>query len=200
MPTATASFIPLLPAAGLALGLLLAVLLWMRPGGNRRANGWLAVAVGAAALVALDRFTSWLLLVIGPCVWLYTCRLTRVDGPYGKRLAVHFFPAAALLLALFPFYLRGAPGRVETLPMIAAVQMAFYGWLSMLRLKRHAAVAGPATFRAVRTTIAVGLTFGALWFVATAFSLEAAAGTLALALPLALYVLGLIALLQPADD
>jgi hypothetical protein len=195
-----ATLAPWFPAAGLALGLLLAVLLWVRPGGNRRANGWLAVAVGAAALVGLDRFTSWLLLVIGPCVWLYTCRLTRVDGPYGKRLAVHFFPAAALLLALLPFYLRGSPGRVETLPMVAAVQLAFYGWLSLLRLKRHASAAGPAVFRAVRITLAVGLTFGALWVLATAFALEAASSTLALALPLALYVLGLIALLQPAED
>ncbi|MET0291198.1 MAG: hypothetical protein ABW136_02465 [Steroidobacteraceae bacterium] len=199
MPIAASPLFPTLPIIATGLGLLLAALLWMRRGGNERANGWLAVAVGSGALAGLALYTDWLLFLVGPCVWLYTCRLTRVNGPYGKRLAVHFFPAVALLLALLPFYLRSTPGRVEALPLLAAVQGLFYGWLSLLRLKRHAQ-AGGSSFRGARTVVAVGLMLGAAWTVSVFSGLDGARQMLALSLPLALYVLGVLALLQPAED
>ncbi len=112
---------PLLHSAGIALGLLLVAALLTHREGNRVANRWLAAFVACLALLWLNdlleetdiwlRFTwtqnafDWLLLVFGPCLWIYVRRLTLHDKPRGWALLPHAIPALLLIALLMQVYL-----------------------------------------------------------------------------------------------
>lgn len=166
----------LAPAAGVALVLLLAGLL-RAPPGHERANPWLTTAlVSLGGLILgdfardsllvlrlphLSHLADWLAFLFGPCLWLYTCRVTGLAGPRGQRLAVHFIPAAAMLLVLLPSWFEPAAVKhaailqqlerrrpwPDVLYLLVSLHMLAYWMLASLRLRRHVAslAADPAS-------------------------------------------------------
>jgi len=162
--------------AGIALALLLAALLWVHREGSRgRANAWLAAAVASIVLLILARqpalslasLTGWTAFLFGPCLWLYTCRVTGQDGPRGQRLAVHFIPAVAMLLVLLPKQPAVAARLVQpqtapdALDILTAVHMLAYWLLASLRL-------GRAGERKLRLRLWVCLAAWAVWVASSA--------------------------------
>ena len=167
----TPPLLALADLAGIALALLLAALLWAHGDGRRRrANGWLAAAVVSLGLVLLARqpalpvahLTGWAAFLFGPCLWLYTCRVTGQDGPRGQRLAVHFIPALAMLLVLLPKPAAEAARLVQprsapdALDIVTALHMLAYWLLASLRL-------GRAGERALRMRLWACLAVWAAW-------------------------------------
>jgi hypothetical protein len=171
-----APLLALADLAGIALALLLAALLWVHgEGPRRRANVWLALAIAAVGLMILGRQPSLPLaslaggtaFLFGPCLWLYACRATGLDGPRGQRLAVHFIPAVAMLLVLLPKQPAEAVRLVQprtapdALAILTAVHMLAYWLLASLRL-------GRAGERSLRLRLWVCMAAWALWVASSA--------------------------------
>lgn len=111
----------ILAAAGSALGLFLAVLLFSMPSQAQRANRWLAGLMLSMALVSIQdvldharialadvRFGhlfDWLIFVLGPLSYIYVCRMAGRDRPRGFALIAHAVPALLLALLLLPFWI-----------------------------------------------------------------------------------------------
>lgn len=171
MPHATV-FLSLADLAGIVLAALLVTVLRPMGRGLPGASRWLAGAIASLGLLILGRvfamelarYTGWAAFVSGPCLWLYACRLTGQTGPRGQRLAVHFIPAAAMLLVLLSTEpalaarLARPPSGAHALYLLTAVHMLAYGLLASLRLRR----AGMAQLR-VRLWICMGV--WAVWIV-----------------------------------
>ena len=156
---------PAFEVAGVALGLLLALLPATARRGNRAANIWLACYAGSLALLSLGDFfedsrlvltfshlahlTDWLIFVVGPCLWMYVRRLTMHENPAFPRWLLHFIPAMLCLLILAPFYLSGAPDEQAVIAaelsddtgpsfllLLAASQLLSYWCACLLSLRR----------------------------------------------------------------
>ena len=143
---------PAFEVAGVALGLLLALLPATARRGNRAANIWLACYAGSLALLSLRDFfedsrivltfphlahlTDWLIFVVGPCLWMYVRRLTMHENPAFPRWLLHFIPAMLCLLILAPFYLSGAPDKQAVIAAelsddtgLSSLERRAFGWL-----------------------------------------------------------------------
>jgi AraC-like DNA-binding protein len=155
-------FSPLVDFAGVALGLLLALLLATGRRGNRAANRWLAGYVGSLALLSLGDFfadsrlvldwphlahlTDWLIFLVGPFLWMYVQRLTMHADPGFRRGLLHCIPAFLCLLVLTAFYVLpqeqkqsivaqeiAAGGSKLELPLIVAATQLLIYWGACLR-------------------------------------------------------------------
>ncbi|MCC7461137.1 MAG: helix-turn-helix transcriptional regulator [Gammaproteobacteria bacterium] len=157
---------PLLQFAGIALGLLLAVLLWSGGRGNRTANRWLAgyvvalVVLTAGDLLEETRWVlawphvahigDWLIFLVGPLLWMYVRRLTMHPGPTAQRWLLHAIPAVLCLALLVPFYLQPAARKevlvaadlasagevADPVLVLAGLQLLIYWWASLVTLRR----------------------------------------------------------------
>lgn len=123
---------PILDVTAVAVGVLLALLLWTSSRGNRPANHWLAAYVACLAFLSvgdtledsrwvlelphLAHVTDWAIFLVGPLLWMYVRRLTLNGQPRFRKWLWHTIPAAAVIAVLTPFYvLRSA----DKLPIIA---------------------------------------------------------------------------------
>jgi AraC-like DNA-binding protein len=222
-------------AATIALGLLLAALLGVNPHGNRAANRWLALFVAALVLLTFGDLlietrwlaraphlaftTDWLILVLGPCMWLYVQRMVGDTRPSGWRLALHFVPAAALLLALAPLYALPTPVKrdivaeairvgaqdVQWVLVPAALHVLAY-WIAAARaLARHVAHAKQELasldrvgLRWLRIMLLVSMAIWVAWLLGLVVNVPGARPFNDFAVPAGLYVLAFCALRQPA--
>jgi AraC-like DNA-binding protein len=222
-------------AATVALGVLLAALLVANPRGNRAANRWLALFVAALALLTLGDLlietrwlaraphfaftTDWLILVLGPCMWLYVRRMVGDAQPVGWRLALHFVPAGGLLLILLPLYLlpidvkrdvveqalRADAQDVQWALAPAALHVLAY-WIAAVRaLARHAGRAKQELasldrvgLRWLKIMLLVSVAIWVSWLVGLVLNVPGARPFNDFAVPAGLYVLAFCALRQPA--
>jgi AraC-like DNA-binding protein len=118
---------------GVAQGLFLAVLLSTRRE-NAAANRILAGTMGAFALFLLESclyvgghyrdfpnligISQPVVYIFGPAIYVYARTIGGAADAPGRRGALHFLPAAAVLAYFLPFYLEPAPRKiafVETL-------------------------------------------------------------------------------------
>jgi AraC-like DNA-binding protein len=151
---------PLVDFAGVALGVLLALLLVSSLRGNRAANRWLAAYVAVLAMLSfgdlaedvrwvlrwphLAHLTDWLIFLVGPLLLMYVRRLTMRANPTIQQFLWHALPALLCLLLLFGFFLQptdtkqrqvaaelAAAPSLEPLLLLAAAQMLVY-WIACL--------------------------------------------------------------------
>jgi AraC-like DNA-binding protein len=157
---------PLVHFAGIALGLLLAALLWGGGRGNRAANRWLAGYVAALVVLTagdlleetrwvlvwphLAHLGDWLIFLVGPLLWMYVRRLTMHVTPRVRGWLLHAIPAMLCLLVLLPFYRLSATHKqalvaaelaladeaADPLLLVAGLQLLAYWWACLLTLRR----------------------------------------------------------------
>jgi AraC-like DNA-binding protein len=226
---------PLVDFAAFALGSLFALLLWTARNGNHTANRWLAASAAALALLSmgdlledtrwamlyphLAHSTDWLILAVGPCVWLYVRRLTMNPSPRGWWAALNFAPAALCVLLLLPFYampaeekraivmadLSSTSRNVDPLLALAVTHILSY-WVASLvtlrgfarRLKEQYSSIEQRRFRWLAWVLAVTLAMWLFWLLGLALQSSWAAWLDVVAVPLGLYVLAFAGLRQSA--
>lgn len=165
---ASTTLAPILDVAGVAIGLLLALLLWTSPQGNRPANHWLAAYVAILAFLSigdtledtrwvmdlpyLAYVTDWAIFLVGPLLWMYVRRLTLHTRPHFQRWLWHTIPAVLVIALLLPFYVLPAADKLPSIArdlaegdslgspalLLAAAQMFAYWGASLWTLRRYA--------------------------------------------------------------
>ncbi len=151
-------------AVAVAQGIFLCGMLWLH-GGERQANRWLAMALGAFSLVTasdvlvrsgaieqvphLAYLFDWMIFLIGPLMYRYVVTLTS-DAPLTRTAALlHSLPALLLLAVLSPLFLQTAANklllartdmhavpRLDPLLLVAAAQVLCY-WIACLAQLRR---------------------------------------------------------------
>jgi AraC-like DNA-binding protein len=160
-------FSAILDFSGVAIGLLLALLLWSSPRGNRAANHWLAAYVASLAFLSigdtledsrwvltlphLAHVTDWAIFLVGPLLWMYVRRLTLHTRPSFQRWLWHTIPAGLVIAFLLPFYALPAADKLPVIAadlserdsinspalLLAAAQMLAYWGASLWTLRRY---------------------------------------------------------------
>jgi AraC-like DNA-binding protein len=226
---------PLVDFAAFALGSLFALLLWTARSGNHAANRWLSAAAAALALLSmgdlledtrwailyphLAHWTDWVILTLGPCVWLYVRRLTLNPAPRGWWTALNFAPAALCVLLLLPFYamsseekraivmadLSSGSSSVDPLLVLAAVHVLSYWLASLVTLRRFAqrlqeqySSIEKRSFHWLAWVLAVTLAMWLFWLLGLGLQSSWAAWLDLVAVPLGFYVLAFAGLRQAA--
>jgi AraC-like DNA-binding protein len=222
-------------AAAIALGLLVAALLLANQRGNRPANRWLAAFVTALALLTVGDLlietrwlvrvpqlaftTDWLILALGPCMWVYVRRMTGDFRPTGWWLALHFVPMLVLLGVLTPLYVLPVDVKANVIAdairtdehgvqwglAVPALHVLAY-WaaaVQTLAAYRRRATAEIASldrigFEWLRVMLIVTLTIWVSWLLGLVLNVPAARPLNDLAVPAGLYALAFFALRQPA--
>jgi AraC-like DNA-binding protein len=167
----------------------------------------------------LGYVTDWLIFAVGPCIWLYVQRLTGRATPTGWAVLVHFLPALVLLAMLIPFHLldvgakqvalESALRETETSPnwilAVAASQILAYWLAALATLTRYSrglrdqySAVERLNFRWLRLMLIVTLVIWILWVIGEVAHVPWARIPNAIAVPLALYLLGFLGLRQPA--
>jgi AraC-like DNA-binding protein len=203
-------------AAAIALGALLAALLAASARGNRAANRWLATLVAALALLAVGDLlmetrylvqvpqlafsTDWLILALGPCMWLYVRRMTGDSRPRGWRLGLHFVPMLCLLLALVPY-----GEDVHWASVAAALHVLVYWLGALFEIARYRARAADEIASLdriglgwLKILLRVTLAIWVSWLLGLVLDIPGARSFNGVAVPAGLYVLAFFALRQPA--